>query len=102
MEQSKNLITRQNYNQKKGKRVIIGCGHGNLYEFSVEYGKIIRNFGKISKKGIRNIAISPDNKGFFVSDHGDGLYQFDLRTKKCIKDIQFGSEGEILVTFNGE
>lgn len=74
---------------------------GNLYQYSPKKGMIIHQFKRSDFK-YRSIAITPNKKSVFASDHFGNLYEFDIKTHKQLNKISKKNVGRILVSPDGK
>lgn len=88
-------------NYAKDTRVLLGCYDGHLFEHSIYQEKTIHRY-PILNGHIKNISLSPNKKSFFVITDYDYLYQFDLKSRKCIKKVTGVNMMRMVLTNNGK
>lgn len=81
----------------KDTHVIIGYECGSLCIQSIEQKKVIHNFQRLPYQ-IGSIEILQNKKSFFVITMDGNMYQYDNRSKKCIKKtFNYGVDEMFLV-----
>ena len=81
--------------------LIVSCGIGYLYKCSIKQKENVCQIRKFESK-ICHIAITPDQKSFFVSDHNRKLYKLDIRTHKLIHQSDRKTARKLLVTHDNQ
>jgi WD40 repeat protein len=62
--------------------------NGNVKQFSVRNGQMIKDFGAMFEHGIRSLMTTPDNKWLFVGSWFGDLKQICLESQQLVHDYE--------------
>ena len=82
----------------KGDKIFIGCDKGIAQEFSIVEKKTIHDHGRLFYSIITSIAITHDNKSWFMCDGYGNFKELDISKRKQINSFPLNSATYCVIT----
>lgn len=83
-------------------RFLIGLANiGYIFEYAVDFKKLIHNYGFLSKSGIKTIMVMPDKSAFYACDNAGAMFKFNQPSRKQ-ETLSIGKIGIFTLTNDGK
>ena len=83
-------------------RLFIGCGSGEVYEYSINEKRTVYDFGKKFNCFVSSMATTFDNKYLFVCDYDGEFREFDISTHNQVNEFGVENAGYCVVTYDNK